>query len=180
MTRGSMAVFCRVMWEGDLAAMIVQVHPIVEARVQTLCGRPYPRHPRGCPNYGTKLGCPPRMSTFGTLYDLVAPVFAVVTEFDLASHIRRMRSVHPEWSDAQCRCLLYWQGKARAGLRREVLSFLEQHPGYQVEATPEALGVDVTRTLMDAGIFLEWPPRDVVRQVALAALPRRHKAVFTN
>jgi hypothetical protein len=102
------------------------------------------------------------------VYDLAQPVYAIVTEFDLASHVARMRSAHPGWSDAQCRCCLYWQPRARKALRAEIQAFAHEYPGYQVTMTPEAMGVNVTATLRSAGIILEWPPQRITRQVALA------------
>jgi hypothetical protein len=50
--------------------------------------------------------------------------------------------------------------------------FLHTHSGYAADACPEAGGVNVTDTLRLVGIELEWPPQKIVRQVAIAAVPR--------
>lgn len=151
--------------------MVVTVRPIIHPSIRDLCKLRYPGHPRGCPNFGRRPRCPPVAPMFDTVYDLTRPVFAIVTEFNLAAHVDRMKQRHPEWSDAKCRCVLYWQPVARKALRREIEAFLATHPGYRVETSPEAMGVNVTRTLGDAGVAMEWPPRVVVRLVALAAVP---------
>jgi hypothetical protein len=39
---------------------------------------------------------------------------------------------------------------------------------YKVTACPEAMGVVVTETMANVGIKLEWPPKTVTYQVALA------------
>lgn len=151
--------------------MLLEVKPVVHRGIQDLCRRPYPGHPKGCPNYGHKLGCPPLAPLFSEVFDLSKDVFAIIIEFDLEQHTARMRLKHPSWSESQCRCLLYWQPKVRKLLKGEVARFLPSHPGYVAEMTPEAMGVDVTRTLRNAGVILEWPPRRIVRQVALAGVP---------
>ena len=43
--------------------------------------------------------------------------------------------------------------------------------GYFSTTSPEAMGVDVTKTLQNAGIQLEWPARDTVYKVAFAGIP---------
>jgi hypothetical protein len=86
-----------------------------------------------------------------------------------------MRSRHPDWSSAQLTCVLYWQGRARALLRREIDAFRAAHPEHpwRVEETPEAMGIDVRMTMKGSGIVLPWPPEDAVYHVALAGVPRR-------
>lgn len=152
--------------------MFLKVEPVVHREIQGLCRRPYPDHPRGCPNYGHKEGCPPFVPLFDEKYDCTQGVYAIITEFDLKEHAGRMKAKHPLWTERQCRNLLFWQGKARKNLKAEISRFLVSHPRHGVEMAPEALGVNVTRTLRNVGIYLEWPPRDIARQVAMAALPR--------
>jgi hypothetical protein len=150
-----------------------EVAPVIEPAVRALCQRPYPGHPRGCPNYGKKRGCPPETPIFDQVYDLVLPVYAIVTTFNLGAHAEKMRERHPDWSWAKLSCCLYWQQGARKRLKFEIAKFLRSHPGYRAEATPEALGINVTATLQRAGFpALEWPPVHLARQVALAAVPK--------
>jgi hypothetical protein len=109
---------------------------------------------------------------FDEKIDLSQPVFAIVNEFDLAAHVERMRIRHPRWSQRQLACCLYWQPRARKELATKISEFLRGHRGYLADCCPEAGGVNVTATLANLGVALEWPPRKTVCQVAIAGLPR--------
>lgn len=148
-----------------------RVTPVVDCSVRHLCRKPYPGHPKGCPNWGKRDSCPPQADLLPNVLDLAAPVYAIWNAFDLASHVARMKEKHPDWSDRQLRCCLYWQGTARAVLRKQIDAFLREHPGLLVLTCPEACGVDVTATMRRAGIDLEWPPVSLAYQVALVGTP---------
>jgi len=79
-----------------------------------------------------------------------------------------MREKHPEWSERQLACCLYWQAGARKQLESEIQKFYREHPGLWLVRCPEAMGVDVTGTMRLVGVELEWPPRERALQVALA------------
>lgn len=149
------------------------VRPVIQPEVTRLCVRPYPGHGHGCPNYGRKKDCPPTAPLYDSVYDLGYPVIAIVNWFNLARHVALMRERHPGWSERQLYCCLYWQPAARRDLKQQIAAFLRDRPEYRVEATPEAMGVNVTATLETAGVTLEWPPRIRAAQVALAGIPRR-------
>jgi hypothetical protein len=138
-----------------------------------MCRLPYPGHPRGCPNFGKKGGCPPGCPPIQARLDLSLPVYAVVSSFDLADHVLRMRLRHPRWTERQLRNCLYWQPRARKRLRAVLATFLFDHPDYIADLSSEAGGVDVTATLRRVGIELEWPPRNIAKQVALAGMPNK-------
>lgn len=129
-----------------------------------MCQLPYPNHPKGCPNYNKKNSCPPNCQIF----NLQPPYYAIINEFDLASHVARMYELHPKWTERQAYCCLYWQPKARKKLKEEIILFKRQNPALSVNTCPEGGGVNVTETLALAGVTLEWPPLSVVRQVAIA------------
>ncbi len=145
-----------------------QVRLVVDHTVRGLCARPYEGHRRGCPNFGRCGRCPPQAPLVERVLDLTEPVWVAWSTFDLGSHVRRMRERHPNWSDRQLACCLYWQPKARTVLRSVVGDFLESHPGLHVLWTPEACGVDVTATMAQIGERLEWPPVNVTYQVVVA------------
>ncbi len=150
------------------------VHPVLDARVRTLCTRPYHNHPNGCPNVGKKRGCPPDAKLLGDILDLSRPVWAVYNKFQFGEHCARMRDKHPGWSERQVECCLYWQGRARKQLKDMVASFMtwiESSP-LCVIATPEACGVNMTATMANAGVQLEWPPRTVAYQIVLVGKPK--------
>jgi hypothetical protein len=149
---------------------MIRVSPVIDPSVRDLCRKPYDLHPHGCPNFGKRVTCPPQARLFSDVYDLSRPVWAVVNEFDLARHVAWMRTKHPDWSDRQLRCVLYWQPRARAALYLligEAMGYTPQ--GYMWETCSEAMGVNVTATLAAVGIELEWPPVSIARQVALIA-----------
>lgn len=148
----------------------LQVTPVVNHKVRALCSSPYPNHPKGCPNVGKRDLCPPRAKLIGTVLDLSQPVWAIYNAFPFGDHVDKMRALHPKWSQRQVECCLYWQGTARKQLKAEILAFLKRHPGLEVITCPEACGVDLTATMQDVGIALEWPPRTVAYQIALAGL----------
>lgn len=150
--------------------MIIEVKPTVDYRVRTLCAMPYRGHSRGCPNLNRRRTCPPDAGLFDVAFDLSQPVYAVVVAFSLEQHVETMRERHPSWSERQLRCCLYWQGSVRKALRAEAKRFLTEHPYYRLTMCPEAMGVNVTDTMRNAGIILEWPPERIVLQIAMAGI----------
>lgn len=141
--------------------------PVVQPDVRELCVRPYPGHRHGCPNHGRRATCPPRALMIGDLLDLRRPVWVIWNDFAFGAHVERMRRKHPERSERQLACCLYWQGSARKQLEAEIARFLERGSAVIVRC-PEACGVNVTATMRKVGVELEWPPRKIARQVALA------------
>lgn len=153
------------------------ITPVLHAPVRKLCFKPYPGHPKGCPNFGKRDICPPTAPMFEDYYDMNKKFLAVVAEFDLAGHMQRMKDKHPKWSDRQCACCLYWQGTVRKALKKEVQATMLNGVLFdagrgllRVTDCPEAMGVDVTATMRQAGVVLEWPPRKIVRKIAFIGI----------
>lgn len=155
-----------------MSVTVTQITPVIDYAVRGLCVKPYPGHPKGCPNFNKKKGCPPNCARFEDYFDMTQPIYAIVNEFDFKSHTDRMRALRPDWSDRQVECCLYWQPKARKALAEGAIEFLREHKGYTVNATPEAMGLVVTETLMTVGVHLEWPPKLVTYQVAVAGIKK--------
>ncbi len=139
-----------------------------------LCRRPYAGHPKGCPNYGHRTTCPPVAAPLEQVLNLTMGPWAVVNAFPLGEHMRKLLGLHPTWSERQLACCLYWQGRARAQLRRQVEEFCTRInlAPIRVLYVPEAHGVNVTATMAQVGVRLQWPPQDVAYQVALVGEPR--------
>ena len=148
-----------------------RVVPVLEpALVRAACMKPYPNHPHGCPNYGKRASCPPQAPILDHTFDLSKPIYAIVNIFPLGEHRRRMAAKHPDWSERQLICCLYWQPKARRQLMDRILDWqAKREDGHRWHPVlcPEAQGVNLTRTLSNAGFDLEWPPQERVCQVAL-------------
>lgn len=151
---------------------INEVIPVIDRKVRGLCKKPYYNHPKGCPNFGIKIGCPPIIGLFDEEYDMTKPVYVIFNTFDLASQVNKMQTAHPEWSQRQLKCSRYWQGTARKSLRQKIALFMNNHPNYDVTTCPEAMGVNVTETMKNIGIQLEWPPVNTTYQVALAGIKK--------
>ena len=146
------------------------VKPVVDESVRKLCVRPYPGHPRGCPNFFSKPGCPPDCQLITNVLDFSSAIWVVWNRYDFGEHVERMRKLHSHWSDAQLRCCLYWQPKARQMLECEIEMFSHKHPlpGLVIARCPEGAGVNITATMKQIGIELEWPPQHWAYQVVLA------------
>ena len=74
-------------------------------------------------------------------------------------------------SKRQLECCLYWQGTARKRLKERINEFIFlADERYVVNTVPEAMGVNVTETMKRVGIELEWPPVNLVYQIAMAGM----------
>lgn len=147
----------------------IEAKPVIDYSLRGLCVAPYPLHKYGCPNFGKKLGCPPNVPMLDSVFDLAKPTYAIYNVFCLGDHVRRMKQRHPAWKERQLVCCLYWRQTARAHLDIEIGSFLrdvDEHA--HVVKCPEAMGLNVTATMHNIGIDLEWPPVEWVYQVAFA------------
>ncbi len=150
---------------------VERVIPIINHAVRGVCTRPYPGHPRGCPNYGKRNTCPPQAPLFEEFFAEDRPFYLIYNVFPIGEHIKKMSKKHKEWSERQLSCCLYWQSTARKQLKNRIdifLSRMRKRENLIVETVPEALGVDITGTMKKIGITLEWPPRLLAYQVALA------------
>lgn len=163
-----------------MKSWIYTVIPVINYSVRGLCAKPYEGHPKGCPNFRSRETCPPTAPFFGDAFDLSKPVYAITETFNLAAHVLSMKRKHPDWSDRQARCCLYWQGGVRKALNDSVNRFLQHHPGLICTDCPEAMGVDVTATMAAVGVQLEWPPESYVTKIALAGSPVGEKLEDTS
>lgn len=144
---------------------------------RNLCVKFYKNHKKGCPNYGKKNECPPNAPMFDQVFNLNNPIYAIYSTYDLNAHVQKMHEKHPTWTEAQLLNVLYWQGTARKNLKQKILEFnkLFKDKGYFITTSPEAMGVDVTHTLQNVGISLEWPARKQVYKIAMAGIPLSSK-----
>ena len=132
----------------------------VRARDGIWCKLSYPNHPKGCPNFPA---CPLKHPDFKTVSDAYT-WFAVVEEFDLKAHAEAMKLKHPEWSERQCRNLLYWQNGVRKRLFEKALHFRHIGDIILTLTVPEACGVNVYETMAKVGIVIQRNP-DTVKKV---------------
>jgi len=137
-----------------------------------MCTLAYPAHKKGCPNYNKRKDCPPNVKMVDEYFDMSKPIYFIIYEFPLPQHIEKMRIKHPNWTERQLRNCLYWQRSARKRLKENVKCFLKKHSDqeYVVNYTPEAMGVNVSKTIAQYGIRLDWPPFHSVCKIALAGV----------
>lgn len=128
------------------------------ARDGTWCKLPYPGHPKGCPNFPK---CPAKHPDIKALEGF--SWFAVIERFDLQTHAGKMATRHPEWTERQCRNLLYWQGGVKKRLYEKALQDFDPFSDVLLKI-PEASGVNVFRTMENVGIqILKTKPRHIVK-----------------
>lgn len=143
-----------------------KIVPVIDYSVRGLCFKPYPGHKRGCPNYG-KVGCPPIAPLWDKHCDLSLATWVFWKRFNLAEHRKRMKLKHPNWTTRQCKCCLYWQ----KGARKPLIEHIEKWktPGFFTTIRPEAMGINVTETMKQIGVTLEWGPSPItwLHQVAM-------------
>lgn len=129
------------------------------------CTYPYEGHKNGCPNFPACMKNRADFKLFENKYNW----YAVVEEFDLKFHADKMKAKHPEWSERQCRCLLYWQGGVRKRLKEKAETAFA---GYNLILTiPEAHGINVFETMAKVGIIIDKHP-DIVRKVMFIGKPK--------
>ena len=148
------------------------VKPVIDYSVRGLCRKPYTGHVRGCPNWHNlkRKQCPPHGPKIEEIIDINKEVFCIYNIFPIGEHIIKMREKHPFWSERQLACCLYWQPKARKQLREKIKDFLrsrEDRQELKIVDCPEGCGVNVTETMKQLGIELEWPPKVYAYQVVL-------------
>ncbi len=145
---------------------------IIDHKCRGYCKLPYHGHKNGCPNFGKHPECPPNVKTVEEIFDLSKDLFFITEEFDLKSHVEKMKSKHSNWSPTQCKNLLYWQGGVRKRLKEQTEMFVNNPlwvEGHKLIYTllPEAMGVMVIDTALDLGIPIERQPINKVIKIAL-------------
>lgn len=151
-----------------MSDFFIKVKPVIDFSVRGLCLKPYHNHPKGCPNWDKRSDCPPECPTIDEIINLDKIVYAIYHKFDMCDHINKMKEKHPNWTDYQLRCVLYWQNGARKQLKSNILKFLKQFPSLSIVKNPEASGVNLTETMKNSGIILDWPPKKYAYQIVLA------------
>lgn len=152
------------------------VKPVYRPSVRDLCTKRYHNHPKGCPNFNKRADCPPNVKLLPEIFDTTRTFWALWAEFDLAAQVERMRAKLPLWTYPQLSCCLYWQGSVRKFLRdntrKWIANYAKTHKGVIYTEGPEAIGVDVTATMKQIGVTLEWPPKQIVRKIILLGVKK--------
>lgn len=124
--------------------------------VRTWCAFTYPDHPQGCPNYRPGKCDPDRELWINDLLMVQKPMWLVYSEFNLEAHAQRMKEEHSDWTERQCRNLLYWQPTSKRQMRQRTELFISVTPGADYPVyLPEYYGVNVYATAALSGLELE-------------------------
>ena len=145
--------------------MIIPLETVIvddRARDGTWCAKYYDGHPKGCPNFPKCIVPRPHFDTYQG-YDW----FAIVEPFNLKSHAEKMKAKHPNWSDRQCRNLLYWQNGVRSRLRKKAEKFAIPLMGDIILDIPEANGIQLFDTMEKHGLVLERHKPDMIHKIML-------------
>lgn len=119
------------------------------------CRIPYPLHPKGCHNFNHLDRCPPKCQYVTEVLDLTKPIYLTHSEFNLEEHMNNLKVKHPDWSDRQLRCVLYWQRKSVNQMSQRAEIVANKTRSDFISITPEALGINVYATAKKAGLKLE-------------------------
>lgn len=137
------------------------------------CQLPYPNHPKGCPYYDNKVGCPPNQPPILDMLNVNKPKYFIYSEFDVLSHMKRMKGKHPHWTKRQQRNVLYWQPKNRKILRQRVEEQRQVYGFDLILYVPEAHGVNIYATAYKNGLTLQKICRlEICKHVALVGFKR--------
>jgi hypothetical protein len=156
-----------------------------------LCKLSYPGHKKGCPNIVKNLdrkipyykkckNCPPYAKRLSEKYYLFFNnTYLIYVKFNLKKQVEKMKSLYPNWSYKQCKCLLYWQKPVVKILKQKVEWFIEEIKmeddkeidyKYDYELIPEAMGLNVFKTMKYYDIILERNPQNCVYKVAFVGV----------
>lgn len=149
--------------------MFKEVNPseiVLDHMFKGMCLRPFYKHPKGCPNYGKKHGCPPSKFLENEILDFKRPMYVIYTPFNISEFAKRMADAHPEWQEypRQLCNPRRWQSTSRKNHRADISEFLKEHPYYHVDSSPEARGVNVSALMKSVGVDLrwDWPPKEIL------------------
>lgn len=158
------------------------INVVCDPSIQELCLHRYPNHTKGCPKYGKKAKrgeeeCPPRALFFPDKFHKKVYIAAIV--FDFKQFLSWKKEIHPDWTERALRNQRHWQGHLRSELRKFVSGLgFKKLRYHKVIFKPETMGVNVTNTCKNVGLKLEWPPNNIVCEVALIAKTKKGGVVW--
>ncbi|MBD3212678.1 MAG: hypothetical protein GF311_08715 [Candidatus Lokiarchaeota archaeon] len=158
---------------------------IFTTKTRRWCSLPYPNHPNGCPNYNKNSLCPPKAPFLNIIIEEYKHFYLIIGHFNLAKYKKEMLRRHPNWSDRQATCVLYWQGSAKKHTKEYINKIYEKNTGNQLFLlssgsgfnsldieqekiySMEAAGINVFETLKKNNIEFEVKPKDFILIVNL-------------
>ncbi len=177
---------------------IVWLKPIshYKCKIQYLCELPYPDHPNGCPNYNKNPLCPPHSPNRKEILKKYQYFTLFMVKFDFKRHKEQMKMNHPDWSDRQIACNLYYQSH----IKKLFYAYVSPYYVYPNQVlmgcgsgfgtniySMESVGINVFQTLKKLNYQLEPNPQTNITFVSLLAsdrpigmLPQFRQNTFTH
>jgi len=131
----------------------IQYH--TKSETVKMCLNPYYRHPKGCPNFHIKKGCPPEVLNISQQYD-TEHLNMILLKFPFEQYISAKSQIHPQWPLRQLANPRHWQGHLRSTLYRYWDTIKDEYPSFTLITGPEAMGINVGSTLENMNIPLGW------------------------
>lgn len=152
-----------------------KILPIIyNQKITDLCKKPYYGHSKGCPNYGKRDICPPKMKLVNEILDMNKNIYTIGIKFDLSNHFFKMRKNHPEWTERQVKNCLYYQKGMKNDLYKYVKNVIEINDKLIIYK-PEACGINLIKMLKKENIFIKFPIDDSVWFFVIVGYPKRCK-----
>ncbi len=181
--------------------MITQIDPGIiqyNKKIQEWCKLPYPKHPNGCPNYGSERSlrgirkdlqervireCPPVDRLIDDIFDFTQNVAIIYKTYPVGLDAEKRRISNPklktpgDWYNFR-----YWQDRARKELYAEVANYLDRDESTIVDLCPEAHGVNLVKLMRQVCVKLDfgkWPPEhnldNIEYQIAMGGYAPKKK-----
>lgn len=157
---------------------------------EIFCTRSYPNHPKGCPNFSKKPLCPPNTEKINL--DKYNDYILFYIKFNFKEYYELRKKEHPNWTDKQVKCVLYWQGAVRKILKEALFEFCKEYIYYNkydlflcvsdIYGYPsmEAVGINVFSTMRLNGVKMEINPVNNIYLVSLICIKEREQAKLIN
>ena len=119
------------------------------------CQLPYPGHKKGCPNYNKNENCPPNSPNALNIIPDYNKFYLIYAIFNFKKYVHLRRREHPQWSEKQLKCVLYWQSSIKK-LLKEIINYIKTEKDYIFSCgsgfgksvySMEACRIDVFKTL---------------------------------
>ena len=140
---------------------------IFTEKTRIWCTLPYPNHKRGCPNFNKNSLCPPHIKIMKSKLDNYNFFYLIYAIFDLKTHKKRMYDKHPEWSERQASCLLYWQNSVKKHLKDFIFEIFSNNPYSSFYLFGSGSGFNGKKFKQDKVVSMEAAGINVIKTVKL-------------
>lgn len=118
--------------------------------VRAWCCLPYSRHPKGCPKFNVNPLCPPVAPYRGDITKRYDEFFLIYVRFDMEQYIALRKTIHPDYSTAQLRNLIYWQKSVKKRLNDAITKSRIKYK----EVFTTGTGMNGNQSMESAGVFV--------------------------